>query len=128
MLMSTSRKYRSYDQKIAEWDLYDKPKKYIKHCLERIARAQNITSEEVKEIESDVGFISRVFQVKSMPKESYHKAYIPDLRVQRLEEVLDAVQTFSGRISACSRCFLEFVKRNLHNLTTFYDRIWCFWH
>ena len=50
----------------------------MKHCLERIARVQNITSEEVKEIESDVGFISRIFQVKSMSKEGYHKLHLGD--------------------------------------------------
>ena len=43
----------------------------MKHCLERIARVQNITSEEVKDIESDGVFISRICQVKSMSKESY---------------------------------------------------------
>ena len=50
----------------------------MKHCLERIARVQNITSEQVKEIESDIGFISRKFQVKSMSKESYHKVCLGD--------------------------------------------------
>ena len=50
----------------------------MKHCLERIARVQNITSEQVKEIESDVGFISRKFQVKSMSKEGYHKVCLGD--------------------------------------------------
>ena len=75
---TSSSKYRSYHQKIAEWDLHDKPKKYVKHCLERIARVQNITSEEVKEIESNVGFISRIFQVKGMSKEGCHKVYLGD--------------------------------------------------
>ena len=50
----------------------------MKHCLERIARVQNKTSEQVKEIESDVGFISRKFQVKSMSKEGYHKICLGD--------------------------------------------------
>ena len=50
----------------------------MKHYLERIARVQNITSEEVKEIESDIGFISRIFQVKSMSKEGYHKVCLGD--------------------------------------------------
>ena len=78
MLISSSSKYRSYREKISQWDLHDKPKKYVKHCLERIARVQNITSEQVKEIESDVGFISRKFQVKSMSKEGYHKVCLGD--------------------------------------------------
>ena len=53
----------------------------MKHYLERIARVQNITSEEVKEIESDIGFISRIFQVKSMSKEGYHKVHLGDKHV-----------------------------------------------
>ena len=35
-------KYRSYHQKVVEWDLLDKPKKYVKYCLERITKLEQI--------------------------------------------------------------------------------------
>ena len=53
-----------------------------------------------------------------MSKESYHKAYIPDLHVQRFEEVLDAVQTFPGCISACSRSIIIQDETNKENFET----------
>ena len=66
---------------MSEWDLHNKLKKCVKHCFERIARVQNTTSEEVKKKESDFGgFISRIFQIKSMSKEGYYKVYLDDKR------------------------------------------------
>ena len=38
--VKSSSKDRSYHQKVVEWDLLDKPKKYVKQCLGRITKVE----------------------------------------------------------------------------------------
>ena len=66
--VKSSSKYRSYHQKVAEWDLLDKPKKYVKHCLERITKVEQIDSNDIQVIETN-----RLFKVKSSSKEIFHQ-------------------------------------------------------
>ena len=64
----SSSKYRSYHQKVVEWDLLDKPKKYVKHCLERISKVEQIDSNDIQVIERN-----RLFKVESSSKEIFHQ-------------------------------------------------------
>ena len=60
--VKSSSKCSSYHQKVVEWDLLDKPKKYVKHCPERISK-----------VEQTVQIIqrNRLFKVKSSSKEIF---------------------------------------------------------
>ena len=66
--VKSSSKYRSYHQKVVEWDLLDKPKKYVKHCLERINKVEQIDSNDIQVIERN-----RLFKVESSSKEIFHQ-------------------------------------------------------
>ena len=66
--VKSSSKYRSYHQKVVEWDLLDKPKKYVKHCLERISKVEQIDSNDIQVIERN-----RLFKVESSSKEIFHQ-------------------------------------------------------
>ena len=70
--VKSSSKYRSYDQKV-EWDLLGKPKKYVKHCLERISKVEQIDSNDIQIIERN-----RLFKVKSSSKEIFHQLDLGD--------------------------------------------------
>ena len=77
--IKSSSKYRSYHRKVAEWNLKDKPKKYMKHCMERIAKAQNIEADNVRAIQRDnENSEAKMFQSKSMPSEGYLELYLGD--------------------------------------------------
>ena len=71
--VKSSSKYRSYHQKVVEWDLLDKPKKYVKHCLERISKVEQIDSNDIQVIERN-----RLFKVKSSSKEIFHQLDLGD--------------------------------------------------
>ena len=71
--VKSSSKYCSYYQKVVEWDLLDKPKKYIKHCLERISKVEQIDSNDIQIIERN-----RLFKVKSSSKEIFHQLDLGD--------------------------------------------------
>ena len=66
-------KYRSYHQKVVEWDLLDKPKKYVKHCLGRISKVEQIDSNDIQVVERN-----RLFKVKSSSKEIFHQLDLGD--------------------------------------------------
>ena len=69
----SSSKYRSYLQKVVKWNLLDKPKKYVKHCLERINKVEQIDSNDIQVIERN-----RLFKVKSSAKEIFHQLDLGD--------------------------------------------------
>ena len=71
--VKSSSKYRSYHQKVVEWDLLDKPKKYVKHCLERISKVEQIDLNDIQVIERN-----RLFKVKSFSKEKFHQLDLGD--------------------------------------------------
>ena len=68
LIVKSSRKYRSYHPKVVEWDLLDKPMKYVKHCLERITKVEQINSNDIQVIETN-----RLFKVKSCSKNTFHQ-------------------------------------------------------
>ena len=68
-----SSKYRSYHQKFVEWDLLGKPKKYGKHCLDRITKVEQINSNDIQVIETN-----RLFKVKSCSKYIFHQSDLDD--------------------------------------------------
>ena len=75
----SSSKYRSYHRKVAEWDLTDKLKKYVKHCMERIAKARHIELDNVRAIQRDnKNSEAKMFHVNSMSSEGYHEVYLGD--------------------------------------------------
>ena len=77
--IGSSSKYRSFHRKVPEWDLTDKPKKYVKHCMERIAKAQHIELDNVRAIQHDnENSKAKMFQVNSMSSEGYHELYLGD--------------------------------------------------
>ena len=71
--VKSSSKYRSYHQKVVEWDLLDIPKMYVKHCLERISKVEQIDSNDIQVIERN-----RLFKVKSSAKEIFHQLDLGD--------------------------------------------------
>ena len=71
--VKSSSKYRLYHQKVAEWDLLDKRKKYVKHCLERITKVEQINSNDIQVIETN-----RLFKVKSCSKQIFHQLDLGD--------------------------------------------------
>ena len=71
--VKSSGKYRSYHQKVVEWDLLDKPKKYVKHCLERITKVEQIDSNDIQVIETNI-----LFKVKNFSKETFHQLDLGD--------------------------------------------------
>ena len=54
-------------------EIYYKPKKYVKHCLERITKVEQIDSNNVQVIETN-----RLFKVKSCSKEIFHQLNLGD--------------------------------------------------
>ena len=71
--VKSSSKYRSYHQKVVEWDLMDKPKKYVKHRLGRTSNVEQIGSNDIQVIERN-----RLFKVKSSSKEIFHQLDLGD--------------------------------------------------
>ena len=71
--VKSSSKYCSDHQKVVEWDLLDKPKKYVKHCLERITKVEQIDSNNVQVIETN-----SLFKVKSSSKKIFHQLDLGD--------------------------------------------------
>ena len=73
------RSSSKYLRKVAEWDLTDKLKKYVKHCMERIAKAWHIELDNVRAIQRDnKNSEAKMFHVNSMSSEGYHEVYLGD--------------------------------------------------
>ena len=66
--VKSSSKYRSYHQKVAEWDLLD-----VKQCLERITKVEQTDSSDIQVIETN-----RLFKVKSCSKDISHQLDLGD--------------------------------------------------
>ena len=76
MNLRSSNWYRSYNKNIPEW-LYKRPKKYVKHCLEKIELAKEVNTKNLFRSEE----LQTVTVTSSANPEKFYEVYLGyDLR------------------------------------------------
>ena len=59
-----------------EWDLRDKPRAYVKHCIDRIAKVEEYEKSNIILKDSENEEKNKMFSVKSLSSDDYHEVYL----------------------------------------------------